>query len=506
MSGTTSLITAEAGLFRNYTVDPTTVTDLQTAITTAITTAAGATASAAAAEADAATATTAATNAQSASTSAIAAVNAAASTAETTINAAVSSASTYASQASASATAAANSATAANTSATTAAAAVATSATNAASSATAAASSASAAANSATTAGTNATSAAGSVTAAAASASAASTSATNAQTSATNAAASAVSAGGIFGQTIGRNYVQNSRFQVQQRGTGPWTSTNFTADRWYIQIAGDTSSASVQVPNDASRAQIGDEAARYSLNTTFTGAAAAGDFTFLSHSMEDATRLSNKTVTVSFYASAATAATLVGVSLLQYFGTGGSPSASVYVTPQVVSVGTSWTRFSVTFVVPSTAGKSFGTTSGSLTQIRFAFSSGSTNAASLGVGVQSGTIALYGVQLEVGTTTTALEVKSYDYDLRECQRFYQTVQATAIGVATGTAQIIDGPVFWQTMRTTPTVITLGPGTFSNVSSTVFYAGTFNSGRFEITSSAAGQCVAYGYPYGLSADI
>jgi hypothetical protein len=506
MSGTTAIITAEAGLFRNYTVDPTTVTDLQTAITTAITTAAGATASAAAAEADAATATTAATNAQSASTSAIAAVNAAASTAETTINAAVSSASTYASQASASATAAANSATAANTSATTAAAAVATSATNAASSAAAAASSASAAANSATTAGTSAASAAGSVTAAAASASAASTSATNAQTSATSAAASAVSAGGIFGQTIGRNYVQNARFQVQQRGAGPFTTNGtFAADRWALAILGDTVYVSVATLPFANRTTIGDEDAIFALQAGVTGGSGAGNYSQVYHSVENVARLSAKTVTLSFWANASPNMN-VGVRINQNFGTGGSPSATVASAAQTAAVTSAFQRFSLTFTLPSISGKTVGTNGDHCTQILFAFSSGSTNSAALGVGVQTGTVSLYGVQLEVGTTATALEVKSYQQDFQDCLRFFQVFTYNLRFYASGANQYCDRDVYLSPMRATPSVGTTAAPANQNIGSLVFYPQSGSCIRVEAYSAAAGDTYSVSGVLIASADI
>jgi hypothetical protein len=54
------------------------------------------------------------------------------------------------------------------------------------------------------------------------------------------------------------------------------------------------------------------------------------------------------------------------------------------------------------------------------------YSSGATNSTNAGnIGVQSGTVLLWGVQLEIGSVATPLEKPDPQQDLAKCQRFYE---------------------------------------------------------------------------------
>ena len=129
-----------------------------------------------------------------------------------------------------------------------------------------------------------------------------------------------------------------------------------TADRWCSTFGGGTQAVTFNNIGDPGRVAIGDEAADNQLTSTFTGTAGANDYARFYQFIEHVRRLAGKTVTVSFYA-AASATLNLGVNLAQLFGTGGSPSATTAVAGQRVAVTTAWTRFSVTFAVPSAAGK-----------------------------------------------------------------------------------------------------------------------------------------------------
>ena len=71
--------------------------------------------------------------------------------------------------------------------------------------------------------------------------------------------------------------------------------------------------------------------------------------------------------------------------------------------------------------------------------------------------MQSGTINLWGVQLEVGSNVTPLEKLGYALDYLHCQRFYQTgiVQELFISAGTGVCTLIIP--FQTSMRATPTM-------------------------------------------------
>ncbi len=149
--------------------------------------------------------------------------------------------------------------------------------------------------------------------------------------------------------------------------------------------------------------------------------------------MEDVRRLGGKTVSVSFYAKASTAGMKLGASVGQAFGAGGSA-----VTPAVgqsVTLSAGWARYSLTFGVPSTVGKTVGTDGSDRTTLTFWLSSGATQSGQAGnIGVQSGTVNIWGIQLEIGTVATPLEKPDPADDLARCLRFFQVGQASTFAL------------------------------------------------------------------------
>jgi len=261
---------------------------------------------------------------------------------------------------------------------------------------------------------------------------------------------------------VGRNLIHNSLINIAQRGAGPFSVNGvYSADRWVLNCDTDTANVIIYAAVDGDRAQIGDEAAKNILGNTFTGNAAASAFFAIFQRMEDVRRFAGKTVTVSFWAKQnAGPATKIGASIDQFFGTGGSPSAYVPGVGQSVTISGAWQRYSLQFAVPSVAGKTFGTTAGTdWSQVGFWFSSGSANATRAGnIGVQSGNIALWGVQLEVGNVATPLEKPDPQVDLANCQRFYQTVYFHYGGYSGAATSYGVAMLFPVPMRATPTVV------------------------------------------------
>ena len=77
----------------------------------------------------------------------------------------------------------------------------------------------------------------------------------------------------------------------------------------------------------------------------------------------------------------------------------------------------------MTIAIPSTSGKTVGSVGDDYTGLVLYYSSGATtNVQAGGVGVQSGTINIWGVQLEVGSVATPLEKPDPQQDLAKCQR------------------------------------------------------------------------------------
>lgn len=306
---------------------------------------------------------------------------------------------------------------------------------------------------------------------------------------------------------VGRNLIHNPMFAVAQRGAGPWTvSGAYTLDRWTLILNLDTASVTRGTSVDSDRTQIGDEAATFSLTNTFTGNAGAAAYNFILQRTEDVRRLAGKIVTISFWAVASTGTLKLGVSLDQVFGSGGSPSAQVSVPGTAVALSTGWVRRSVTFTVPSAVGKTIGTNGDSYTSLNFWYSCGATYAASAGnIGVQSGTIAIWGVQLEVGSVATILEKPDPRYDLSNCSRFYQKhygLQNYVYGNAT--AGFSNGSILATTMRAPPTV-TFSNITYANCSSLSMLVATASYVGWQWVCTVTGSHAPF-FDMALSADL
>lgn len=298
---------------------------------------------------------------------------------------------------------------------------------------------------------------------------------------------------------VGRNLIHNSAFMIAQRGNGPFTAGT-TADRWGISAGTDTISYSVVALPDADRTTIGDEAALLSLQNTFTGNAAAGAYNFLFQRIENLRRLSAKTVLLSFWAKAAAGTPKLGINIAQNFGTGGSPSAQVVAlaTGNAVTLSTTWTRYTTTIALPSAAGKTFGANPDDNTQLEFWYSSGATLAARSGnIGVQSGTIAIWGVQLEIAqpgqTQPTPLEKRDPVLELQQCQRFFFTGNVIGGGSMNASQTMYVGYGLPVAMRGN-VLLALGSNASTNVTGVTFNPTTTRDFYVSAVATAAGVAI------------
>ena len=140
--------------------------------------------------------------------------------------------------------------------------------------------------------------------------------------------------------------------------------------------------------------------------------------------IEDVRSLAGQTATLSFYARRPSGSTTINARIVQYFGTGGSPSSTVVTSLGTVNLTTDWQKFTFTVSVPSISGKTLGTD----------------NNSSLWVGVQitdtnTGTIDFAQIQFEVGDTATPFEHRPFDMELARCQRYYEKSYAVTTAPA-----------------------------------------------------------------------
>lgn len=299
---------------------------------------------------------------------------------------------------------------------------------------------------------------------------------------------------------VGRNLVHNSMFNVQQRGVGPWTTAaSYTADRWYMGFAGGTLSVTIGTMNDTNRSQIGDDAAAFHLVSTVAGGAGASDESYVGQRIESVRRTAGKTVTVSFWAACTSGTPKLAVMLFQLFGTGGSPSAPTVTTASPITLSTTYTRYTLTYALPSVTGKTFGTNGNDYLELRFGLSAGASQTAYGGIGQQSFVLALWGVQLEIAqagqTQPTPLEKPDPELQLRQCQRFYQVVPIYAGGYSAAAITAATSNAFPVTMRAVPTLTVASNSDISLTSPTQAATATHFNATGQTPAGASGWALS-----------
>ena len=255
-----------------------------------------------------------------------------------------------------------------------------------------------------------------------------------------------------------RNQIINGRFDVWQRGTSFTSFTLYTADRWHTAGSedGGTFTAIVNQRTFAlGQTDVPGNPNRYvEFQNFITGGGTNASSIFIQR-IEDVRTFSGKQVTVSFWAQGDTAGT-VAVHFRQAFGTGGSPSALVEIPGQeIVLLNGVWQYYTLTFSIPSIAGKTLGTNNNDSLRLRFfTFSNaGSSASANLPNPVNfTGTMSLANVQVEEGDTATAFEIREPETEIALCQRYFS--KAHDIDTAPFNMSAVNG-VFDASQNNTP---------------------------------------------------
>ena len=278
-----------------------------------------------------------------------------------------------------------------------------------------------------------------------------------------------------YGYAAGKNAIINGDFRVNQRKfTSSGVSDTYGFDRWLQQFTGGTFTVSAQTFTAGTAPVAGYEGKNF-VRCVTASQSAAGDYAYYVQRIEDVRTFANQTVTVSFWAKAASGTPKVSVEFSQFFGSGGSPSATARNYMGQVTLSTSWTRYSVTASVASISGKTLGTTDDSWLGL-YLWTSGGTdyNSRTNSMGIQNATIDFWGVQVEAGSTATAFQTATgtIQGELAACQRYFwraggDSVQDRIFGngimVTTTTARHL--LVFPVQMRTPSTITPSAASTF-----------------------------------------
>jgi hypothetical protein len=272
-------------------------------------------------------------------------------------------------------------------------------------------------------------------------------------------------------QAAGKNALINGGFDIWQRGTSFTSSLVYGADRWFEYFGSGTFTYARTTSNLPDGFQ-------YGMQITSNSTTASAE---LYQTMETANciRFAGKTIVVSGWvrsSSNVTATVLMGSSTAT-----DEPQSGTF--SSISGTGTSWattgtaTRFSATFVIPSTA-----------KSLRFGLQTGSLASAA--------TFTVTGLQIEEGNVATGFMRTggTIQGELAACQRYYFRWTATDLyspfsqGISTTTtnAQIfVQYPV---TMRTKPTVLEFSTLVISDI-------GSYNLAISAITLSNGSSNVA-----------
>lgn len=244
------------------------------------------------------------------------------------------------------------------------------------------------------------------------------------------------------------NLLINSRFEVDQRVASPATvtgaSTGWVVDRW--KCTSGTGATNVVTRTAISTGSFAG-APRYKM--AWNRSVAGSSTSYLHQRIEDVRNGAGKSVTVTFNAAVSSGTSDVTVSLVQCFGTGGSPSSDVTTvgaTTITVTTSTS-TRHTVTISCPSISGKTIGSNEDSYLEVRI-------NRASA---TGTGTVDLWEPQCVIGATAPTYVARNPQQELALCQRyFFALPQSGADGGAYSTVGICLTAFFPVEMRTSPT--------------------------------------------------
>jgi hypothetical protein len=222
---------------------------------------------------------------------------------------------------------------------------------------------------------------------------------------------------------VRRNQLINGCFRLWQRATSQTSSAYGSDDRWINGHNGSTKTHSRQIFTPGQTDVPGEPT--YFSRTVVTSSAGAGNYVVKVQRIEDVRTGAGQTVTLSFYAKA-DASKNMGVSLVQSFGTGGSPSSDVIAHAAKVALTTAWAKYTVTVTLPSITGKTLGSNNNSYLALSFWFDAGSTyNGYTDTLGQQSGTFDLAQVQLEINSLAGTFEDRPVAEELALCQRYYE---------------------------------------------------------------------------------
>jgi hypothetical protein len=239
--------------------------------------------------------------------------------------------------------------------------------------------------------------------------------------------------------TMSRQAIINGNFDVWQRGTSftnP-SSGQYTADR-YVASYSSTGTLPTTITHSRQQLTPGDIPNSfwyYRINTNGAGSGfGANDNYTLIQKIENGTRNlcgSGKKITITFYARSDIAGKRLGVNAAQIYGSGGSPSITEALVGQIITLTSTWTKYTVTLTTNTLVGKVFGTNYDDTLNINFSVMFGS-SIASTRFGTSTtetfggaGNIDIAQLQVNAGDQPLPFQPRDFATELALCQRYYE---------------------------------------------------------------------------------
>lgn len=268
-----------------------------------------------------------------------------------------------------------------------------------------------------------------------------------------------------------RNKIVDGRFDFWYEGTSQTTSGYGSDTIWKNSHVGSTKVHSQQpLVAGVDLPAIEVPTAKYFSRTVVTSVAGSFNHVAKLQNMEGVGTLAGKTVTISFYAKA-DAVKNIALTMAQVFGTGGSSSLNG-IGAQLISLSTTWKRYTAQITLPSISGKTIGTVNDCI-QLCFWFDAGASSAIGALLGQQSGTFDLACVQLEEGSIMTPFEELPTEINLARVNRYYERGENALIGSAHAAGYFVGCRIPFRQYKRAMPVITYGAASeYVNI-------GTFN---------------------------
>ena len=293
-----------------------------------------------------------------------------------------------------------------------------------------------------------------------------------------------------------RNRIINGNFSIWQRGTSIPITTHLqrTADMWNIDWNGSslgtlTASQLIYGPGSWFTAPTLPQTVVY-LNRTSSGT--GNTFLDFSTQLESVNTYQGQTITISGWCVGDAGKTFL-VKTEQFFGSGGSPSASAFTISSPITFNGNWQQFSFTTTLASTVGKTLGSSGNDTLNVILSLPPN-----------DAFVIYFANVQCELGSVATPFEYRPLTIEQQLCYRYYVGSVYVSIGTVINNATSIQTLSWPSTMRTSPTVTSSSTYTV-NVSSFAASVVTDKGGRVVLSSTTGGVGEWDGYLY-LNSDF